>query len=444
MLTRSKTQGNFRPTDYFKISEGFRTKILSKRRELSQKLLDPDVSHPVFPTNQLIGLVQKLLITSTLPISALSPDGAEAVQLSDADRMVLLFLLLNTQHNGIVINCKNSMLRQFTGLPKTSVNVSLQRLRKHQIIRHTVSGVRKNIFIAGSGATHVLNLSHQFWGDAAIFGDFYVFPYKTKTPCLAALLCDTILEQQDQKSIAQSSNSEFFRDYFFSLTQAEYAKMVESIHSAITMLTDNTESFKNFRTMYSNKKPICVEVSATEETSWIGFLQKARSFNKEFLDTNLYDSVALLLQTVSEQVACYAMQYLSEQISYLRHQSIYKPSMVDIFTLKPAIQYVWHRQDDWSDHPELVQLICCIAFYTITLLTRIGSLPNQPIQWYKGPFSVIPFQHTYRSAMVIYIRHNQKNQFIGEDRIHTFQRDTYQNHSWTSSPFKGQYLTDLQ
>ena len=91
--------------------------------------------------------------------------------------LVLLRLLYGSDPFGIVIGCGISEIEQATGLSKQSIYRSIQQLKQFGFIRCQADGAIRNSFIQTESPIYALNLSHTFWGDAAIYGKFYILKY---------------------------------------------------------------------------------------------------------------------------------------------------------------------------------------------------------------------------------------------------------------------------
>lgn len=125
--------------------------------------------------------------------------------------LVLLRLLYGADSFGIVISCGILELERATGLSKQSIYRSLQQLKKNGFIRSQANGAIRNSFIHYESPIYALNLSHQFWGDAAIYSKFYILQYSQphvfevqKVASLFTLLdCNNDLLQHSVKKNSQ-------------------------------------------------------------------------------------------------------------------------------------------------------------------------------------------------------------------------------------------------
>ncbi|MGE8559885.1 MULTISPECIES: hypothetical protein [unclassified Acinetobacter] len=91
--------------------------------------------------------------------------------------LVLLRLLYSADSFGIVRGCGIGEIEQATGLKKQSIYRAIQQLKEMGFIRSQADGAIRNSFIQTESPIYALNLSHQFWGDAAIYGKFYILKY---------------------------------------------------------------------------------------------------------------------------------------------------------------------------------------------------------------------------------------------------------------------------
>jgi len=91
--------------------------------------------------------------------------------------LVLLRLLCGADSFGIVIGCGIGEIERATGLSKQSIYRAIQQLKQFGFIRSQAQGAIRNSFIQTESPIYALNLSLQFWGDAAIYGKFYILKY---------------------------------------------------------------------------------------------------------------------------------------------------------------------------------------------------------------------------------------------------------------------------
>ncbi len=63
------------------------------------------------------------------------------------------------------------------GLNKQSIYRAIQQLKQFGFIRCQANGAIRNSFIQTESPIYALNLSHKFWGHAAIYGKFYILKY---------------------------------------------------------------------------------------------------------------------------------------------------------------------------------------------------------------------------------------------------------------------------
>ena len=106
-------------------------------------------------------------------------------KINPTTKLVLFSLLYHADHCGLV-SIQTSVLVIETNLTKQTVYAALKQLRKWGLIRVSVDAVsyRQSIFLENK-ATHVLNLSHQYWANNALFGCFYILHYTHSAPCEA-------------------------------------------------------------------------------------------------------------------------------------------------------------------------------------------------------------------------------------------------------------------
>lgn len=126
----------------------------------------------------LLKLIQTLLIKSDgISINNLPKKIEIDCYLDCRSYLVLLRLLYGADSFGIVIGCGIGEIERATGLSKQSIYRAIQQLKKNGFIRCQADGAIRNSFIQTESPIYALNLSHRFWGDAAIYGKFYILKY---------------------------------------------------------------------------------------------------------------------------------------------------------------------------------------------------------------------------------------------------------------------------
>lgn len=126
----------------------------------------------------LLKLIQTLFIKSDGISISNSPKKIEIdCYLDYRSYLVLLRLLYGADSFGIVIGCGICEIERATGLSKQSIYRAIQQLKKNGFIRCQADGAIRNSFIQTESPIYALNLSHRFWGDAAIYGKFYILKY---------------------------------------------------------------------------------------------------------------------------------------------------------------------------------------------------------------------------------------------------------------------------
>ena len=126
----------------------------------------------------LLKLIQTLFIKSDGISISNSPKKIEIdCYLDYRSYLVLLRLLYGADSFGVVIGCGIGEIERATGLSKQSIYRAIQQLKKNGFIRCQADGAIRNSFIQTESPIYALNLSHRFWGDAAIYGKFYILKY---------------------------------------------------------------------------------------------------------------------------------------------------------------------------------------------------------------------------------------------------------------------------
>ena len=126
----------------------------------------------------LLKLIQTLFIKSDgISINNLPKKIEIDCYLDYRSYLVLLRLLYGADSFGVVIGCGIGEIERATGLSKQSIYRAIQQLKKNGFIRCQADGAIRNSFIQTESPIYALNLSHRFWGDAAIYGKFYILKY---------------------------------------------------------------------------------------------------------------------------------------------------------------------------------------------------------------------------------------------------------------------------
>ncbi|MFV7441518.1 hypothetical protein ACNPMZ_05260 [Acinetobacter pittii] len=125
----------------------------------------------------LYPMIEKLLeVIETISINALERED----DLDFHSALLLLTLLKYSNRFGIVMGCGNVEIYKATGLKKQSMYKYLYKLMNLRFIRSRAEGSLRNAFISVEDPIYSLNLSHSFWGEAAIHGRFYIIEYPEK------------------------------------------------------------------------------------------------------------------------------------------------------------------------------------------------------------------------------------------------------------------------
>lgn len=128
-----------------------------------------------FPLLQFI----KILFTNTSEIKV--TNKAEIAQLNnffDFRSCLVLFALLSKSDDfGFVFDCGMPEIMLCTGLTNRAVSRAIKQLKEVGMIRNQANGAIGNSFIQLEAPVYALNLSHAFWGEGAIYGNFYILKY---------------------------------------------------------------------------------------------------------------------------------------------------------------------------------------------------------------------------------------------------------------------------
>jgi hypothetical protein len=108
---------------------------------------------------------------------------------SDVQRLVLLCVLLHCDKCGIA-TLGTTEIKRATGLSASTINKTLAWIRSQRVIRQTTHGFAMQQVFNRVGATHVVNISHEAWGECAVFGYFWIFQLKEARLCEMAELLE--------------------------------------------------------------------------------------------------------------------------------------------------------------------------------------------------------------------------------------------------------------
>ncbi|ENW83106.1 hypothetical protein F909_00697 [Acinetobacter sp. ANC 3929] len=128
-----------------------------------------------FPLFQFI----KILFTNTSEIKV--TNKAEIAQQNNffdfRSCLVLFALLSKSDAFGFVFDCGMPEIMLCTGLTNRAVSRAIKQLKEVGMIRSQANGAIGNSFIQLEAPVYALNLSHAFWGEGAIYGNFYILKY---------------------------------------------------------------------------------------------------------------------------------------------------------------------------------------------------------------------------------------------------------------------------
>lgn len=161
----------------------------------------------------LLKFIKTLFIKSDgITISNLSKDNEVDFNLDYRSYLVLLRLLYGADSFGIVIGCGINEIERAAGLNKQSIYRAIQQLKKFGFIRSQADGAIRNSFIQNESPVYTLNLSHAFWGAAAVYGKFYILkypqPHVFEVQKVASIF--TLLDQNSELYLrVENENSEF-------------------------------------------------------------------------------------------------------------------------------------------------------------------------------------------------------------------------------------------
>ncbi|WP_180090163.1 hypothetical protein [Acinetobacter sp. YH12219] len=128
-----------------------------------------------FPLLKFIALL--FIKSAEIKISNLPKKTETDCNLDYRSYLVLLRLIYGADSFGIVVGCGIGEIERATGLNKQSIYRAIQQLKQFGFIRCQANGAIRNSFIQTESPIYALNLSHTFWGDAAIYGRFYILKY---------------------------------------------------------------------------------------------------------------------------------------------------------------------------------------------------------------------------------------------------------------------------
>lgn len=121
----------------------------------------------------------KILFTKTSEIKI--SNKAEVLQKNNffdfRSCLVLFALLSKSDAFGFVVDCGIPEITLRTGLINSAVFRAIKQLKEVGMIRSQANGAIGNSFIRLEAPVYALNLSHSFWGEGAIHGNFYILKY---------------------------------------------------------------------------------------------------------------------------------------------------------------------------------------------------------------------------------------------------------------------------
>lgn len=121
----------------------------------------------------------KILFTNTSKIKVTNKtEIAQQNNFFDFRSCLVLFALLSKSDAfGFVFDCGMPEIMLRTGLTNRAVSRDIKQLKEVGMIRSQANGAIGNSFIQLEAPVYALNLSHAFWGEVAIYGNFYILKY---------------------------------------------------------------------------------------------------------------------------------------------------------------------------------------------------------------------------------------------------------------------------
>ncbi len=388
LIISSLHQKKYRPTRYFEVSGRTKERVgqfkLKDHKRFINEIFDETMqSNKAAQLNVLMQCVLALHERHTTP----EPDTI--LTLSEAERFLLLVLLIHSDFSGIVYNSKTSMIRKLTGLSKQSINIYLTSLRRKGLIRQTVCGSGKQPLFADYGAVHVLNLSHPMWQKSAIYGHFFIIPFAETSTCMAGQILtlaqnDTPPSESELTSIAQTAVAVMFLESdkngknTFALTRilALWRESFWSKPSAKTQLT---------RTLLAKKN--LIHISSDQ-------------------------NIVALVQTKGEQLAS-----VSPPRNSIFLDAIFKGLWgVDPSSLLQAV----FPNESWDEKQELGKLIYAIGALSAYPLLRVESVArSKSLNWLAA--TCLPQGAVKRSGIVVYLRSKTSQIPDPQDQYHILE-----------------------
>lgn len=280
-------------------------------------------------------------------------------------RFVLVVLLIYCDKCGIV-TINTTQIKKMTGLSLSAINLALTELRNSGFIRQTVNGFARQEIFLSVGATHVVNLSHEAWGEFSIFGSFWVILYEEPRKVDIAKILD------------------FCDD---NLEKAEYKK------------NNGTQGFKNdFSPINFIQSSYSTDVSLKKIARVIGNDQKALSFLKKPLEQKrlrgLDNTAALvMLQTRIELASTYLLNHKSTILD-LSFCKLLQDSAVNALLLS----------EEARAHHRLTSELLFLIHLKSMFFASLSALCHKDFFSILGRSSVLPQNRLNRTALVFYTR----------------------------------------
>lgn len=125
-------------------------------------------------------IVKLFELIFTVKISHKQKNNLKLLEINFKQWMVLLYLVMKSDRNGIIFNAGTHEIYLFTGMDRYAILRAINKLFQFGILRSKLDGSLNNNYLINTSAVYFLNLSHIIWGDLRIYSKFYVlfFPKK--------------------------------------------------------------------------------------------------------------------------------------------------------------------------------------------------------------------------------------------------------------------------
>lgn len=116
-------------------------------------------------------------LLSVVKVSHKQKKQKQLLEIDFKQWLVLLYLVMNSDVNGVVLNTGTHELSTFTGLDRHSILRAIKKLFKLGVLRSKLDGSINNSYLKSAASVYFINLSHNVWGKSKVYSRFYLLGF---------------------------------------------------------------------------------------------------------------------------------------------------------------------------------------------------------------------------------------------------------------------------